>query len=59
MVLGLRSGDPGGERGELERLVRDGGVERIALGPLSAAAVGAMVRARLDVEADEPFCAAC
>ena len=37
----------------------DGGVERITLGPLSAAAVGAIVRAQLDEEADEPFCAAC
>ena len=36
LVLGLRSGDPGGERAELERLVGDDGVQRIALGPLSA-----------------------
>ena len=45
LVLGLRSGDPGGERGELEAVVSDRGVERITLGPLSAAAVGA-IRAR-------------
>jgi DNA-binding CsgD family transcriptional regulator len=39
--------------------VSDGGVERIALGPLSAAGVAAIVRAQLDEEADEAFCAAC
>ena len=59
LVLGLRSGDPGGDRGELGAVVSDRGVERITLGPLSAAAVGAIVRAQLDEEADEPFCAAC
>ena len=59
LVLGLRSGDPGGDRGELEAVVSDRGVERITLGPLGAAAVGAIVRAQLDEEADEPFCAAC
>jgi predicted ATPase len=59
VVLGLRSGDAGGERGELARLAGDSGVQRIALGPLSAAAVGAIVRAQLDREAEEAFCAAC
>ena len=59
LVLGLRSGDPGGERGELARLLGDRRVERIALGPLSAAAVGAMVRVQVDDEAEESFCAAC
>jgi predicted ATPase len=59
LVLGLRSGDPGGERAELARLVGDGGVERIVLGPLSEAAVGAIARAQLDDAADEAFCAAC
>jgi DNA-binding CsgD family transcriptional regulator len=59
LVLGLRSGDPGGERGELERLVGDGGVDRIVLGSLSAAAVEGIVRARLDADADEAFCAGC
>jgi DNA-binding CsgD family transcriptional regulator len=59
LVLGLRSGDPGGDRGELEAVVSDRGVERITLGPLGAAAVGAILRAQLDEEADEPFCAAC
>jgi DNA-binding CsgD family transcriptional regulator len=59
LVLGLRSGDPGGERGELGGVVRDGRVERMALGPLSAAGVAAIVRAQLDEEADEAFCAAC
>jgi DNA-binding CsgD family transcriptional regulator len=59
LVVGLRSGDPGGDRGELERLVGDDRVQRIALGALSAAAVGAIVRAQLDEDADEPFCAAC
>ncbi|MGA2929242.1 MAG: AAA family ATPase [Solirubrobacteraceae bacterium] len=59
LLLGLRSGDPGAERSELARLVGDGGVQRMSLGPLSAAAVGAVVRARLDEDADEEFCAAC
>src|SRR5450755_4080957 len=59
LVLGLRSGDPGGDRGELDAVVSDRGVERITLGPLSAAAVGAILRAQLDEGADEPFCAAC
>ena len=59
LMVGLRSGDPGGDRGELERLVGDDRVQRIALGPLSAAAVGAIVRAQLDEDADEQFCAAC
>jgi DNA-binding CsgD family transcriptional regulator len=59
MVLGLRSGDPGGERGELARLAGDRDVQRIALGPLSAAAVGAIVRAQFDQDAEEAFCAAC
>ncbi len=59
LVLGLRSGDPGADRGELRAVVSDRGVERITLGPLSATAVGAIVRAQLDVEADEAFCAAC
>ncbi len=59
LVVGLRSGDPGGERGEVERLVGDDRVQRIVLGPLSATAVGAIVRAQLDEEAEEAFCAAC
>ena len=59
LVLGLRSGDPGGERGELARMVADGGVERITLAPLSAAAVATIVRTALDADAEEPFCAAC
>ena len=56
LVLGLRSGDPGGERGELEGLVGDRAVQRITLGSLSVAGVAAMVRARLDGGADEGFC---
>jgi DNA-binding CsgD family transcriptional regulator len=59
LVLGLRSGDPGGDRGELRAVVSDRGVERITLGPLSTPAVGAIVRAQLDAEADGVFCAAC
>ena len=59
LVLGFRSGDPGGERAELVRLVGDDRVQRMALGPLSAAAVAAIVRAQLDAGADEPFCLAC
>ena len=59
LVLGLRSGDPGGERGELAGLVGGDRVQRLVLGPLSAAAVGAIVRAQLDETADAPFCTAC
>jgi DNA-binding CsgD family transcriptional regulator len=58
-VLGLRSSDPGGERGELEGMMEDRGVERLTLGPLSASAVGAIVRRQLGEEADEQFCATC
>jgi tetratricopeptide (TPR) repeat protein len=59
LLLGFRSGDAGGERGEPVRVVSDGGIERIMLGPLSAAAVGVIVRRQLDAEADETFCVAC
>jgi DNA-binding CsgD family transcriptional regulator len=59
LVLGLRSGERGADRGELVQLVGDRDVEQVALGPLSPSAVGAIVRAQLDEEADEPFCAAC
>ena len=59
LVVGLRSGDPGGERAELARLIGDRAVQRIVLGSLSATAVGAIVRAQLDEDADETFCAAC
>jgi DNA-binding CsgD family transcriptional regulator len=58
LVLGLRRGDPGGELAEVAQLVRDGGVQRIVLAPLSAAAVGAIVRGHLDEDAEESFCAA-
>ena len=59
LMLGLRSGDPDGERANLAQLVDDGVAQRLALAPLSAAAVDAIVRLQLDDEADEPFCAAC
>jgi DNA-binding CsgD family transcriptional regulator len=58
LVLGLRSGDPGGERAELAQLVGDGGAQRLVLGPLSATAVGEIVRAHLDEGAEPSFCAA-
>jgi hypothetical protein len=54
----LRSGDPGGERAELAQLVGDAGARRLVLGPLSAVAVGEMVRGQLDEGAAESFCAA-
>jgi DNA-binding CsgD family transcriptional regulator len=57
LVLGLRSGDPGGERAELAQLAGDGGARRLVLGPLSATAVGEIVR-QLDEGAEESFCAA-
>jgi DNA-binding CsgD family transcriptional regulator len=58
LVLGLRSGDPEGERSGVAQLVRDRGAQRLVLGPLSAAAVGELVRGWLDEGADESFCAA-
>jgi DNA-binding CsgD family transcriptional regulator len=58
LVLGLRSGDPGGERAELAQLVGDGGARRLVLGRLSAAAVREIVRDQLDEDAGESFCAA-
>ncbi|MEA2197015.1 MAG: hypothetical protein QOJ25_1066, partial [Solirubrobacteraceae bacterium] len=59
LVLSLRSGDPGGERVELVRLLADDAVNRIAPSALSASAVAAIVRAQLDEGADDRFCAAC
>lgn len=59
LAVALRIGDPGGERVELARMVGGGGVQRFALGPLSQAAIGAIVRSQLDSMADEPFCNAC
>jgi DNA-binding CsgD family transcriptional regulator len=58
LVLGLRSGDPGGERTELAELVSDGGAQRLVLGPLSETAVGEIVRGQLDEDAEESFCVA-
>ena len=58
LVVGLRAGDLGGERAELVQLVDDGVARRLVLGPLSAAAVGEMVRGQLDESAEESFCAA-
>jgi DNA-binding CsgD family transcriptional regulator len=59
LLVGLRSGDPGANRRELAGLVGDRAAQRIALSPLSAAAVSGIVRAQLDDAADERFCAAC
>ena len=59
VVVAIRLGEPGGERSELEQVVGDDRATRIALGPLSASGVEAIVRAKLDPEADEQFCAAC
>jgi DNA-binding CsgD family transcriptional regulator len=58
LVLGLRSGDPGGERAELAELVGDSAARRLVLGPLSTGAVGEIVRGELDESAAESFCAA-
>lgn len=57
LVLGLRSGDPGGERAEIAQLA-GAAARRLVLGPLSAAAVGEIVRAQLDEGAEGGFCAA-
>ena len=43
MVLGLGSGDPGSGRAELPQLTGDTVAERIAVAPLSVAAVGTLV----------------
>ena len=59
LVLSLRWGDPYAERAELEQLAGATRVQQIPLGPLSASGVGAIVRAQLDEDADELFCAAC
>ncbi len=56
LVVALRTGYEGGD---LASLVDEAGVERLVLGPLSEAGVGAIVRARLDEHADRRFCAAC
>ena len=58
LLLGLRSGDLGGERAGLAQVVGGGGLQRLVLGPLSAAAVGEIVRGQLDEGAEESFCAA-
>ena len=58
LLLGWRSGDPGGDRAELARLLAGGGAQRLVLGPLSAASVGEIVRDQLDESAEESFCAA-
>jgi hypothetical protein len=58
VVLGLRSGDPAGRRVELTQLVGDVAARRLVLGPLSATAVGEMVRGQLDAGAEDSFCAA-
>jgi DNA-binding CsgD family transcriptional regulator len=59
LLLGLRSGDPGADRRELAGLIGDRVARRLALSPLSAAAVGEIVRAQLNDAADEQFCVAC
>lgn len=59
LVVGLRSGDPGGDRPELTRLAAEQRVQRIQPAPLSAAGVATIVRARLDGDAEDAFCAAC
>jgi DNA-binding CsgD family transcriptional regulator len=58
VVVGLRAGDPGGERPELVSLAKSGR-ERIALEPLSATAVRLIVRGQFGENAEEPFCLAC
>ena len=58
LVLGVRSGEPGGERAELAQLAGEGGARRLVLGPLSAIAVGEMVRGHLGEGAEASFCAA-
>jgi DNA-binding CsgD family transcriptional regulator len=58
LMFGLRSGDPGG-RGEVDQLAGDPATERIVLSPLSVDGAAAIVRARLDPEADPEFCTAC
>jgi DNA-binding CsgD family transcriptional regulator len=59
LLLGLRSGDPGGDRDELAQVLGDELVVRIPLGPMSATGVDGIVRAQFDDVAEPEFCAAC
>jgi DNA-binding CsgD family transcriptional regulator len=59
VVVAVRLGDRGGERGELAGMLDDVAAARLALRELSAPAVGAIVQSRLDAGADEPFRSAC
>ncbi len=59
LVLGFRAGDTEHARPELDRLLTDDGVVRIALGPLNPEGVRGIVRTQLDDRADERFCGAC
>ncbi len=59
VAVGLRSGEPGTDPALLADIVSDAGVTTVRPGPLSAAAVHALVAARLGSDADERFSAAC
>src|SRR3954447_9280012 len=59
IALGLRSGEPGTDPALLADIVSDPGVRTVRPGPLSAAAVHALVAARLGEDADQGFSAAC
>src|SRR3712207_8328114 len=51
--------EPGTDPGLLADLTGDPGAHVLIPGPLSRAAVATLVRERLDVHAEEPFCDAC
>jgi DNA-binding NarL/FixJ family response regulator len=55
----LRSTDPGTDPALIAEIGHDPATYAVRPGPLSAAAVAELVRARLGEDADERFCAAC
>ncbi len=55
----LRSTDPGTDPALIAEIEHDPATYAVRPGPLSAAAVTELVRARLGADADEGFCAAC
>jgi len=59
VATGLRTGEPGTDPALLADIVSDPSVSTVRPGPLSAAAVHALVIQRLGADADEGFSAAC
>jgi DNA-binding NarL/FixJ family response regulator len=59
VAIGLRTGEPGTDPALLADIVSDPSVRTVRPGPLSAAAVHELIKARLGDDADERFSAAC